>query len=112
MGRRIGTWARRDSDTVARLGGDEFVVLIEDFGDESSLSDLVQSLVEDVARPVIFGERLLQISASIGIALYPRDGTTTDELMRQSDAAMYLAKTTGKNGFRHARDCLGTPSPG
>ena len=111
VGRRIGTWARRDSDTVARLGGDEFVVLIEDFGDESSLSDLVQSLVEDVARPVIFGERLLQISASIGIALYPRDGTTTDELMRQSDAAMYLAKTTGKNGFRHARDCLGTPSP-
>ena len=112
IGRRIGTWARRDSDTVARLGGDEFVVLIEDFGDETRLSDLVQALVEDVARPVVFGERLLQIiSASIGIALYPRDGTTADELMRQSDAAMYLAKTTGKNGFRHARDCLGTPGP-
>lgn len=89
----------RQEDTVARLGGDEFVLLMEELArpeDAATLADKVKGLF---ARPFDLLERSVRVTASIGISLYPRDGTDIDTLLRNADAAMYRAKEDGRNGY-------------
>ncbi len=85
----------RPEDTVARLGGDEFIVVLEDLADEESVRQVVVRLQEAIAEPAEIQGRVLHTSASIGIAVYPRDGADAAELLRNSDAAMYHAKSLG-----------------
>lgn len=89
----------RSQDTLARIGGDEFVLLVQlqDPDDALRLAARQVGLVSQVFR---VGEHDLQISASIGIAVYPGNGDTAQELLMNADAAMYHAKGTGKNGYR------------
>ena len=93
--------AVRERDMVARLGGDEFVVLLGNGGDERTLQMIAQRLLEQIERPVPLGDRPVHVSGSIGIASYPEDGDTADELVRNADTAMYLSKESGKATFRH-----------
>jgi len=89
----------REGDTVARLGGDEFMVLLEDYRASEDPRIVAQKLLDSLQDPLHIQGQQLFISVSIGISLYPDDGLTVDELVRNSDAAMYRAKQRGKNSY-------------
>ena len=85
-------------DTLARIGGDEFVLLVE-LEDPDDAVNVAAKQVNLVSRAFRVAEQSLQISASIGIVLYPGNGSDQHELLRNADAAMYHAKSAGKNGY-------------
>ncbi|MBY0235752.1 MAG: EAL domain-containing protein, partial [Burkholderiaceae bacterium] len=91
----------RQGDEAVRLGGDEFVLLIRS-GREGDVDALARRLLDKVRDPLsIAAGSSVQVSASLGIALYPHDGSTPDALLRSADIAMYAAKAAGRN--RYAR---------
>lgn len=90
----------RENDTVARLGGDEFVIILSDYRDDSNLPKIADKILQAMSRPFDLGVREVFGSTSIGIALYPDDGTTAADLLRRADMAMYAAKDNGGDGFR------------
>ncbi|MCP8632983.1 EAL domain-containing protein [Pseudomonas mosselii] len=85
-------------DTLARIGGDEFVLLVELEEPDDAMNVAVKQ-VNLMARPFRVAEHDLQLSASLGIVLYPGNGLDQHELLRNADAAMYHAKSAGKNGY-------------
>ncbi|MCF5030590.1 EAL domain-containing protein, partial [Pseudomonas syringae] len=85
-------------DTLARVGGDEFVLLVELQHPEDALA-VARLQVSEVGNPFIISEHQLQISLSIGICVYPGNGSTQHELLINADAAMYHTKAAGKNGY-------------
>jgi diguanylate cyclase (GGDEF)-like protein/PAS domain S-box-containing protein len=87
----------REGDTVARVGGDEFVLVMTDQGSAEQVGDLVERVRRSVGSPVRVDGREIVAGTSIGVALFPRDGNTVDKVMRAADAAMYHAKSLGKN---------------
>ncbi|MBY0464507.1 MAG: bifunctional diguanylate cyclase/phosphodiesterase, partial [Burkholderiales bacterium] len=92
--------ALRQGDTLARIGGDEFVGVLVDLPDEPSSVPVLQRLLQAAALPVDLGELKLQVSASIGVSVYPQaEEVDADQLVRQADQAMYQAKQSGKNRF-------------
>jgi diguanylate cyclase (GGDEF)-like protein/PAS domain S-box-containing protein len=91
----------RDDDTLARMGGDEFVVLLQNLTSEADCLPFLLRLRQACARPLEVHGQTLQVSASIGVAFCPRDGTTdVESLIEQADQAMYRAKRAGKNCYR------------
>ncbi|MDX1267023.1 MAG: GGDEF domain-containing protein, partial [Oceanisphaera sp.] len=80
----------------ARIGGDEFVILLDSVKDEAMTQCIAESILELLSAPLPWEEHQLQVSASIGIALYPQDGDSADELLSRADDAMYDAKGGGK----------------
>jgi diguanylate cyclase (GGDEF)-like protein len=89
------TGAVRRSDTVARLSGDEFTVLTGEPVDADGVRVLANKLAAACAAPVEVDERMLRVSASVGVALFPDHGADADALVRAADAAMYVAKWGG-----------------
>jgi diguanylate cyclase (GGDEF)-like protein/PAS domain S-box-containing protein len=89
----------RSGDTLARLGGDEFVVLFSDLGHEHESLQLLNRVLETVARPVTIGHLEIKVSASLGVTFYPADMEDGDTLLRHADQSMYVAKQTGKNRY-------------
>lgn len=89
----------RESDTVARIGGDEFVVVIENFSHQSEVVALVERILADFSGQ--WNEYLptIHVTASIGISIYPKDGTDATQLIKAADDAMYEAKTM-RNTFK------------
>jgi diguanylate cyclase (GGDEF)-like protein len=87
----------RQSDSLARLGGDEFTLLLEDLKELSNIGDIAKVLIQTVSEPIQIQEHELYVTVSIGISLYPDDGTDTDALLKCADAAMYSAKKDGSN---------------
>ncbi len=87
----------RDTDTIARLGGDEFIVVLENVNDALSIENVAQKLLDSLAKPVSILGNEITCTASIGISLFPKDGQSTDKLLRSADLAMYRAKSSGKN---------------
>lgn len=85
-------------DTLARIGGDEFVLLVE-LQEPNDAMDVAVKQVNLVSRPFRVAEHDLQLTASLGIVLYPGNGLDQHELLRNADAAMYHAKSAGKNGY-------------
>jgi len=92
--------ALRSEDTVARQGGDEFIVALPDVKDPAGAGVVADKLLGILASPFSFGGVVLTIKASIGISLYPGDGTDMESLLKNSDTAMYAAKMEGRGGFR------------
>ena len=88
----------RRGDTLARLGGDEFVLFMPELRDKLDAGEIADKFLKCLQQPFFLGSIEAQISASIGIALYPDDGVTMDELIRHADIAMYQVKAQGKNG--------------
>jgi len=86
--------------TLARVGGDEFAVLIEDDTDIGGLSHAATSIIESLSKPFNVNQHELYIGVSIGVSLYPVDGTDVDRLIRNADAAMYLAKEKGRGNYQ------------
>jgi diguanylate cyclase (GGDEF)-like protein len=89
-----------ESGTVARQGGDEFVVVVEQVEGEQQCAGLARLVMQAMATPFAAAGREFHASSSIGVALYPRDGTTTAELLKNADAAMGQAKQLGRNNFQ------------
>ena len=90
----------RESDTVARLGGDEFTVILCNVTSLESINHVARKIVDAINSPFLLYGKSCSVSVSIGISLYPDNGETPDQLVRISDAAMYLAKQSGKNCYR------------
>jgi len=91
--------ALREGDTLARIGGDEFIAVIVDLDKVENSKPALEGLLKAAADPVSLGDVVLQVSASIGVTLYPQDGVDADQLMRHADQAMYIAKQAGKNRY-------------
>ena len=91
--------ATRESDTVARLGGDEFVILIEQLEEPQQVIAVLHKLHERLQLPMLIGGEEIQVQASMGVALFPRDGDDIESLLQQADRAMYAAKNAGRNTF-------------
>lgn len=90
----------RESDTVARLGGDEFVILLSPLKTHEEIYPVVRRLLNIFSLPFTIGNTDLYTSTSIGIAVFPDDGSDTDTLLKNADIAMYRAKELGRNGFQ------------
>jgi diguanylate cyclase (GGDEF)-like protein/PAS domain S-box-containing protein len=95
-GRMVGCVRRED--TVGRFGGDEFVLVLPHVSDNPQmLMPVLNKILESVVQPIMLEGQKMQVSCSIGVAIYPRDGRDADTLMMHADAAMYRAKDSGKN---------------
>ena len=100
VGSRMQACLRRD-DTLGRLGGDEFVILVPDMGEHpQALSPMLEKIRQAVTEPVLIGDQAVQVSCSMGVVTYPRDGRDPKTLMMNADAAMYRAKDLGSNNFQ------------
>jgi diguanylate cyclase (GGDEF)-like protein/PAS domain S-box-containing protein len=96
----------REFDTVARLGGDEFVLLINGQGEPDSVGATMERLLKVIAQPWRSGQGEFEVTCSIGVALYPDDGSDADTLLKHADSAMYRAKEHGRNNFQFFTDEL------
>jgi diguanylate cyclase (GGDEF)-like protein/PAS domain S-box-containing protein len=91
--------ALREGDTLARIGGDEFVAVLVDLEQPNGCELVLSRLLCAAAEPVMVNDLALQVSASIGVTLYPWDGADAEQLIRHADQAMYIAKQAGKNRY-------------
>jgi len=89
--------ALREGDTLARIGGDEFVAILVDAGTPLQCAKLAERILHACSAPLALRGVPVQISASIGVTLYPQDDADADQLVRHADRAMYEAKQAGKN---------------
>jgi len=88
----------READTVARIGGDEFIVLMESIQNEEEAIHVAERVVRDVHEGINIYPICPDVTVSVGISLYPKHGTTSNQLMGRADDAMYRAKIN-KNSF-------------
>lgn len=91
----------RESDTVSRLGGDEFTVILDDMAEGMSANLVARGILKVLAQPFSIDGHDAHVSASIGITLFPHDGDTPAQLLKNADTAMYQAKNAGRNAFRY-----------
>jgi diguanylate cyclase (GGDEF)-like protein len=91
--------ALREGDTLARIGGDEFIAIMTELENIEDSKPVLEQLLKAAADPVTVSNTVMQVSASVGVTLYPQDGVDADELMRHADQAMYVAKQAGKNCY-------------
>lgn len=89
----------RESDTVSRLGGDEFTVILNGYNDPNDIPLVLEKILKEISSEFTLGEHKVYISASIGISVYPEDGTDMVELIKNADTSMYAAKEKGKNRY-------------
>jgi diguanylate cyclase (GGDEF)-like protein/PAS domain S-box-containing protein len=91
----------RSSDTLARMGGDEFYLLIEELSEADYAAAVAKKMLQEASQPFFIDGQECHLTASIGIAIYPDDGTDAQSLLKNADIAMYRAKADGKNAFHY-----------
>ena len=100
----------READTLARLGGDEFTMILHELADSpqtfSRVGDIADRVISVVNRPFLIGGHDIHLTASVGIAFYPRDASNRKQLTLHADRAMYHAKDNGKNTFRFYSEAM------
>ena len=94
------TKCMRRQDSLARHGGDEFILLVEDLASREDAAIIAQKLIDAFLEPLTLVSRKVFITVSVGISVYPQDGSTTDQLITHADAAMYHAKERGRNNYQ------------
>ena len=97
---RLCSVVARDEDTVSRLGGDEFVILLPRLIREHDAAMIAERVLNTLSESFLIGPHRIDISASIGVAVYPQHGEDVNVLMKNADTAMYSAKRNGRNGFQ------------
>jgi diguanylate cyclase (GGDEF)-like protein len=91
----------RATDYMFRLGGDEFTVIIQNIKNEYDAGQVAEKLIQEFAQPFVIGTHEINyLSLSVGVVIFPRDGKSSEELVRNADAAMYNVKNRGKNDFQ------------
>ena len=105
IGQRLAKALRRE-DVVARLGGDEFAFVLRYIGSRQEAAQVCDKLVAAIAQPVPIGTHSFFVTASIGMAFYPEDGSDGKTLIRNADTAMYQAKTAGKNAYESFKPAM------
>jgi predicted signal transduction protein with EAL and GGDEF domain/DNA-binding response OmpR family regulator len=93
----LGQRSHRSLEAVGRLGGDEFVALLPEVGDDQDASRVAERVLEVMRQPIFVSGQECFVTASVGVAIYPRDGNSVVDLLRNSDIAMYSVKARGKN---------------
>lgn len=99
VGERLTGLLRR-SDTVCRMGGDEFLVLLEGISEMEDVAKVAEAILKRSREPVFVKKHELQVTTSLGIAVYPEDGEDGDTLIRNADIAMYRAKEKGRDNYQ------------
>lgn len=94
----------RASDTVARVGGDEFTFVLNHIESEENATHVARKIIGTLAEPFDLGGHACHVSGSVGISIFPTDAKNYEELIKQADEAMYLAKQSGKNTSKSYRD--------
>jgi predicted signal transduction protein with EAL and GGDEF domain len=102
----LGSRSHRSLEAVGRLGGDEFVALLPEVADERDAERVAARIVDVMREPIFVGGQECFVTASVGIALFPRDGATVVDLLRNSDVAMYSVKNTTRNSAMVFRPAL------
>ncbi len=102
VARRLGECVRA-TDTVSRLGGDEFVILLSEVAHEQDAAHCADKLLKAFRKPFELDDHELHMTASIGIVIYPSDGTAVETLLKNADSAMYEAKKHGRNNYQFYR---------
>ncbi len=102
----LGARSHRSLEAVGRLGGDEFVALLPEVTDERDAERVAARVLDLMREPIIVGSQECFVTASVGIALYPRDGTSVVDLLRNADVAMYSVKSGGRNSSSLYRPAL------
>lgn len=90
---------KRNTDFLARVGGDEFILIINSLFDEKILSQIAMNIIETIKTPFHTDKGDVQLGTSVGISLYPKNTTNSDDLLKQADQAMYQAKKKGRNTY-------------
>ncbi|KAF0191252.1 MAG: PAS/PAC and GAF sensor-containing diguanylate cyclase/phosphodiesterase [Gammaproteobacteria bacterium] len=90
----------REGDTLARLGGDEFTVILDNLGGADDATAVAEKIIAAMQPPFELGEHEIFVTSSVGIALYPNGGKTAEDLIKHADAAMYHAKSLGRNNYQ------------
>lgn len=99
VARRLSSCIRA-TDMLARLGGDEFVIVVEEFATSQHLKELAERILTKMREPFVIEEHQYHLGTSIGISVFPHDGTDGPTLLRCADSAMYLAKESGRNNYQ------------
>jgi predicted signal transduction protein with EAL and GGDEF domain/CheY-like chemotaxis protein len=102
----MGSRSHRSLEAVGRLGGDEFVALLPEVSDEGDAERVADRILDVMREPIFVGGQECFVTASVGIAMFPRDGATVADLMRNSDVAMYSVKAQGRNAALLYRPAL------
>ena len=100
----------RDSDTVSRPGGDEFVVLLPEIARPEDAAASAKKIAAALAVPHTVGNHRLELTATIGISIYPDDGPDAETLVRRADTAMYCAKNRGRNTYQFFQRLMDMPA--
>ncbi len=98
VGKRLRS-SVRESDTIARMGGDEFVIVMAEFQSLEDVKRCGLQIVERAAKPIMLGDREINVTVSVGLCIYPDYGLEAGQLLKNADAAMYVVKNTGRNGL-------------
>ncbi|MDH5638946.1 MAG: EAL domain-containing protein, partial [Nitrospinota bacterium] len=96
----------REGDTVSRFGGDEFCALVEDIESEFEVAEICHRILEELSTPYLFENTELVCTASLGIAYFPSDGKSSEDLLKKADMAMYHAKDMGKGNFQFFKSSM------
>ncbi|KAF0201817.1 MAG: diguanylate cyclase/phosphodiesterase with PAS/PAC [Gallionellaceae bacterium] len=96
----------RHSDTLARQGGDEFIALLGDLSSETEATFAAEKMIEALSKEFAVGVYQLSVTTSIGVCVYPDDGGTAVQLLRNADMAMYRAKDAGRNRFEYYESAM------
>jgi diguanylate cyclase (GGDEF)-like protein/PAS domain S-box-containing protein len=101
----------RESDVIARWGGDEFVLLVPQIRCREDASEIAHRIIEVLQPEFLIGGNYLNITVSVGIAVYPHDGVDSSTLLQNADAAVYYAKSCGRNNYKHYSDIVVKDQP-
>jgi diguanylate cyclase (GGDEF)-like protein/PAS domain S-box-containing protein len=96
----------RKSDTLARMGGDEFLFLVTEIARAENATEVARKIIESFQEPFLVEEHELRTTASIGITIFPDDGSDADTLLKNADIAMYSAKQRGRNNYQRYTSTL------
>jgi diguanylate cyclase (GGDEF)-like protein len=96
----------RPSDTVCRLGGDKFAIILSELAHPEDAAVCAKKILQGLRAPIVIDAREVHLSSSIGIAIFPGDGTELEVLLKNADSAMYEAKLLGRNNYQFYRGQL------